>query len=204
MFPSCPSFTCAIKMLASGSQLCFLASPISILQSNSSGTGNLFTSHSFNCLIICSSVMIKSSNVLLSPQPSPAWKKSIQSVLLRCGLFCCYSVNPNYSFSSEVFCEMIREVHGPFQSHVGSVSSQWSSVLFLGSILVWHCVWLCDCSLWKCKDARSLKMEESSLHLFKWCQCTRVPCGRTSSFSCCCVANLPCLHPFNSGHCMQA
>lgn len=129
LFPSCPSFTCAIKMLASGSQLCFLASPISILQSNSSGTGNLFTSHSFNCLIICSSVMIKSSNVLLSPQPSPAWKKSIQSVLLRCGLFCCYFVNPNYSFSSEVFCEMIREVHGPFQSHVGSVSSVELSVV---------------------------------------------------------------------------
>lgn len=38
-------------------------------------------------------------------------------------------MNPNYSFSSEVFCEMIREVHGPFQTHVGSVSSVELSVV---------------------------------------------------------------------------
>lgn len=196
MFPSSPSFTCAIKTLAGGSHFCFLTSPISVLQSNSSGTGNLFTSHSFNCLIICSNAMMKSSNILLSPQPSPAWKKSMQSVLLRCGLFSYFFVNPNYSYSSEMFCKMVREGHGPFQSYVSSVSSQWSSVLFFG-------IYWCNITFGFVTPA-----SENARMLDPWrCrkgQCTCVPWEKTSWVSCCCVANLPCLHPLNSGYCMQA
>lgn len=107
-------------MHAKGSHFCFLASPISVLQCNSSGTGNLSTFHSFNCLIICSTAVIKSLNILLSPQPPPAWKKSILSVLHHCGLFCCFIVKPDYSESSEMLWETVKKVHGPFQSHTSS------------------------------------------------------------------------------------
>lgn len=139
-------------MLAKGSHFCFLASPIFVLQFNSSRSGNLSTFHSFNCLVICSTAVIKSSNILLCLQPPPSRKEkysecftAMWSVLL---LLC-------ESKLQLVFWDVMWD---------GKVSA--SSLLLIHRLCLltmevnlvpfgayWHCIRFVfiDSSLWKCK-----------------------------------------------------